>query len=879
MYNSILNKIMLIHTNMFINIPYRDSIWLTNFINHCNKIDIFVFLLITHIEYNNFITNIINKDLFKIIFCYDDKDVKNELENIYKKYIDNIDNIIIISNLFFSIIDESWFLLDKIIIYGTDNYIDNIKILNNKFKELWVQSHKIKQLYVLNDININKIIIKPALVFKYDFIIPERTDSLIKLIYVGTLCENQNILQIIEQFIIIHNERPEIVLTIIYGNIEGTKKYVEKINKIIKEGIDGITFIYNLSHRETCFHIATSDIGICWKKNDFDNISLKKKEYIAYNIIVFYKLVLHKINFLLKFGLKKIFKSQTEKYNFVTKIINYPDVLVLKKPKYSISGMFDEFTKTSFENYFDIIDFDIENNYDELKIKFLNIKFFFIETCWNFKNISLAYYKAIRSDIFIRTLNLLDNIKKISIELNFKIIIWNKEDPVNYNFFSYLVNYSDYYFTSDINIIDKYKLDFNKNVNCMGFFLDPYIHNPIGNNDTFESCFAGRVYPEFKNRFEDSNLLLNACLDNNLDLIIFDREPKKKKKSSFSHYNEFKNYIYGRLNYTKLLLVYKYFKIIINLNTVQNSNTMFARRIYEIIGIKKNIISNYSDGVKNNFENIFIYQNNPDELNKFINFIDSEPILNEYNKHKQWRNINLSSSFASNINNMLSKCNFDNLEELKLKTIFDLKILIFFLFDKIEINLETIIKFTNNYKIIYVKNHDEINDNKYLFDNYEYIVFLSHNNCYDMYYIIDNLLLIEYSYLNIISKPTNIVLEYQIKKNNQTELFNTIIKTNIQFKIKKQLMIFDNHEDILYSDRFGFIKNLNKLNNFQLEGYKILYNNPCILEIDVLEENNYIYFDGKKNKLKKGINQIKLTDIENKYFYFFNNSSIDFIKC
>ena len=53
--------------------------------------------------------------------------------------------------------------------------------------------------------------------------------------------------------------------------------------------LNGITFKHNLSHKDACYEIATSDIGICWRKNgwgDNGEVSTKVKEYELYGLLL-----------------------------------------------------------------------------------------------------------------------------------------------------------------------------------------------------------------------------------------------------------------------------------------------------------------------------------------------------------------------------------------------------------------------------------------------------------------------------------------------------------------------------------------------------------------------------------------------------------------
>lgn len=126
---------------------------------------------------------------------------------------------------------------------------------------------------------------------EYKFNLPKRTDNEIRLVYFGTLRDEENILEIIEEFQKIHKEKTEVLLKIVYEKIHGDKSFLDKINEYIKKGVDGITFKHNLSHRNACYEIATSDIGICWRKNswvdncEINNSKMKKYEFFRLNVL------------------------------------------------------------------------------------------------------------------------------------------------------------------------------------------------------------------------------------------------------------------------------------------------------------------------------------------------------------------------------------------------------------------------------------------------------------------------------------------------------------------------------------------------------------------------------------------------------------------
>ena len=283
------NKILM-HADINLNIVDGATIWWSNTINVFIQGDIDIIYISNYkITNNSNLRNIENKT--KLTLINPDKNLNpTEILKKIEEYGNKVNKIILRSNLILGIINENWNLLSKTIIYGLDINLNNIKKLNNKFKKVWTQSEKLKKLFENNGINNVKIV--PVVAYKYHLNLPKRTDNEIRLIYTGTLRDEENIIEIIEEFQKIHKKRPEVVLKIVYGKIHGDSNFVNKINTYIKTGVKGITFKNNLNHKNTCYEIATSDIGICWRKNgwgDNGEVSTKVKEYEAYGLLIYDK--------------------------------------------------------------------------------------------------------------------------------------------------------------------------------------------------------------------------------------------------------------------------------------------------------------------------------------------------------------------------------------------------------------------------------------------------------------------------------------------------------------------------------------------------------------------------------------------------------------
>jgi glycosyltransferase involved in cell wall biosynthesis len=158
---------------------------------------------------------------------------------------------------------------------GKDIYLDGIKEITKArvgHDKAWKNVFK----------NVNNMLVKKQ--FLYDFDLPERNDNQIRLIYYGTLKYQENIVEIIEEFQKVHKETPEVVLKIVYEKMNGNNYFNDEVNAYMQNEIEGITIKDNLSHKDVCYEIATSDIGICRGKNEIN--SIRTIEYERYNLPV-----------------------------------------------------------------------------------------------------------------------------------------------------------------------------------------------------------------------------------------------------------------------------------------------------------------------------------------------------------------------------------------------------------------------------------------------------------------------------------------------------------------------------------------------------------------------------------------------------------------
>lgn len=281
-----------------------------------------------------------------------------------------------------------------------------------------------------------------------------------------------------------------------------------------------------------------------------------------------------------------------------------------KEKKYykdiKIAFVCDEMTYKSFKDECNAI-FLTPSNWLEKMDKF-QPDIFFCESAWNgiekykdcwrgriYKNSKVLYNN--RKDIF----NILDYCKRSGI----KTVFWNKEDPVFFN--HYKNNFSDtaikfdYIFTTSKECISRYKDLGHKNVYNLMFGFNPKIFNPIGSNIKENvAVFAGSWNGEMKERCEDIKKLFNMIKKNNIELKIYDRNYNTSNPLK-QFPKEFNSIIHKNVSFERLRAIYKNANYIININTVKSSETMFARRVFEIMACNSCVISNESLGMKKMF--------------------------------------------------------------------------------------------------------------------------------------------------------------------------------------------------------------------------------------------------------------------------------------
>ena len=179
-------------------------------------------------------------------------------------------------------------------------------------------------------------------------------------------------------------------------------------------------------------------------------------------------------------------------------------------------------------------------------------------------------------------------------------VFWNKEDPPHFDDFVSAAREFDFVFTSDADCVPIYREALGHDrIYVLPFAAQPRLHNPSREEGwpNYPVCFPGSwVQHRHPDRAEALRYLLDPALP--LGLHIFDRNLTRRDLGPRYRFpDRYKEAIKGTLTYEEMLTAYRCYDVLMNVNTVAESPTMFARRVFESLACGTPVISSESVGM------------------------------------------------------------------------------------------------------------------------------------------------------------------------------------------------------------------------------------------------------------------------------------------
>lgn len=165
-------------------------------------------------------------------------------------------------------------------------------------------------------------------------------------------------------------------------------------------------------------------------------------------------------------------------------------------------------------------------------------------------------------------------------------VFWNKEDGVHFDRFIESARHFDHVLTVDANCLPRYRavMGEDASLGVLPFPVQPAIHNFTGfnfqrNDASFLGSYSTHIHD---GRREWQHMAFAAALGSGMDLTVYDRN--SNRRSSVYRYPDWPGLaVRPAVDHTQTAQIYKDHLVSLNVNTVADSETMFSRRLVEIL--------------------------------------------------------------------------------------------------------------------------------------------------------------------------------------------------------------------------------------------------------------------------------------------------------
>lgn len=241
----------------------------------------------------------------------------------------------------------------------------------------------------------------------------------------------------------------------------------------------------------------------------------------------------------------------------------------------------------------------------------------FVESAWNGYKNRWKYKIASYSDHPKRTNEKLVRLVESAKDKGIPTVFWNKEDSVHFDRFIDSAKHFDHIFTVDANCVEKYRaiVPTSTTVNVAMFPVQPRLHNYQGFNfQKMEANFVGSFSRHIHDiRRERQEMLFAAALKAGLPVTVFDRNSDRKSDNYRYPVQKFDLMVKPSVSYAQTADIYRQFLVSLNVNTIEDSPTMFSRRVVEVLACGGILVSTPSMAMDTLFKDYCHIVDNEDE--------------------------------------------------------------------------------------------------------------------------------------------------------------------------------------------------------------------------------------------------------------------------
>lgn len=327
-------------------------------------------------------------------------------------------------------------------------------------------------------------------------------------------------------------------------------------------------------------------------------------------------------------------------------VIDTKDGLAKALKQLKVASIMDEFTFLSYEPECNLL--QLTPQHWEQELTTFQPELLFIESAWRGKNDLWGSKVGHMSQEVV-------NIAAWCRKNKVPTIFWNKEDPVHFETFLNTAKLFDYIFTTDIDCISRYKSALGHDrVYFLPFAAQPMVNNPIEKYERKDAfCFAGAYYVKYPERTRDLGDFLLSLPDFK-PVEIYDRN-YGKDDPNYQFPAEYQPFIVGTLPYSEIDRAYKGYYYSINLNSIKQSQSMFARRVFELLASNTVTVSNFSRGIRAMFGDLVFTSDSGRELVSRLSKIAGNPLKVKLLRLQALRKVMMEHTYQDRLAYVYSK--------------------------------------------------------------------------------------------------------------------------------------------------------------------------------------------------------------------------------
>ncbi len=272
------------------------------------------------------------------------------------------------------------------------------------------------------------------------------------------------------------------------------------------------------------------------------------------------------------------------------------------KHNYRVGVIGDEYMYNFYKDAFTAAQYLSPDNYQDVLAGGLDLIIY--TTCW--KGINNEEWRGVK--FREKPKNALDSILAHANKNGIKTVFQTIEDPSNFEYFLPIAEKFDYVLTTDIDCIPLYKEKLGHDRIYFGEYgVNPQFNNPIGCRRHIRNAafFAGSYPKRYHERCTDMELIFDSIIDSGGKLLIADRNFGSKSED-LVYPERFQTNVLPPVQHDVLQKLHKLFRYNLNFNSIKQSPTMCAMRVYELQAQGSGLISNYANSVFNKFPGIRI---------------------------------------------------------------------------------------------------------------------------------------------------------------------------------------------------------------------------------------------------------------------------------